>query len=190
MKYTAVSTGLSITAAYAKNWLKVDDATDNTLITDLITIAKEIADNFLQNDFRNIYDEEVGIGDDATLIFNLDNTGIQDQSLQLYVLDPGTDIVLAKAHPDKYGTLQLQDTADGNNDYILTLATGVITFESVSVPVSVPVHVLCTFYPLRNPVPPACGSNTSWSPRSETPPPGRRSGLRSHTCRQERTRHR
>lgn len=134
MKYTAVKDNLTISTAYAKNWLKVDDATDDELIADLVTISKEIADDFLQNDFRTMLAEEVGIGDDSTIIFNLDQKPIQDQSLKLYLLREGADIGLAKYKPWRYGILQEQDTNDAIADYALNLTTGAITFNSLGVP--------------------------------------------------------
>lgn len=133
-RYTAVQDNLTLATAYVKNWLKVDDTTDDTLIGDLIDIAKEIADNFIQNDFKMVLGEEVGIGDDSTLIFQLDNFPVIDQSLKLYLLRPGTDINLDRANPGRFGFLQEQDTNDATADYALNLTTGAITFASSNVP--------------------------------------------------------
>ena len=134
MKYTAVADNLTLATAYVKNWLKVDDTTDDTLIADLITIAKEMADDFLQNDFRDIYDEFVGMGDDSTVVFTLDHTLINDLSLDLWVLYAGTDWNQAAFDPSKYGYQVDQATDSTDNDYSLNLTTGVITFETAATP--------------------------------------------------------
>ena len=132
--FTAAGETAAVALAYVKNYLKVDDSTDDTLITQLILTAKNTADNFLQNDFRVIRNEEIGTGDDSTLIFNLDNTKVLDRSLELYILDEGTDPNLAAYKPEDYGSLQIVAESTNTNDYSIDLTTGVITFVSDSVP--------------------------------------------------------
>jgi hypothetical protein len=81
-----------------------------------------------------VQDEEVGTGDDSTLIFNLDHDDIIDRSLELWLLNEGVDPHEAALNLSKYGSLMTQSEDDADHDYDLNLSTGVITFESTSVP--------------------------------------------------------
>lgn len=122
MIYTTIQDNLEMNLAEAKSYLKVDHCEEDDLIRDLILGTKAYIDNYLQNDFRNIFSEIVGVGDDIITGYSLAKTNIEIKSPILWKLEPGTIQKLPLYDPIKYGCRLYED-----RDYSIDEATGDIT---------------------------------------------------------------
>jgi hypothetical protein len=118
MRYTAITDNLELTKEEVKNFIKVDDSTDDDLIDVMIGAVKALADRYVNNNFDRVINEEVGVGDESTTAFTLSQVPIKPYTEKIYKVN------LQLRDQDSQGVFVHED------NYTIDYTTGALVFDS------------------------------------------------------------